>query len=49
MALAKAASIAAIGRLIGNNEEELREAGADLVIRDLTELGAATRRAFLEA
>jgi phosphoglycolate phosphatase len=38
MALAKAAGIVAIGRLTGDNEEELREAGADYVIRDRTEL-----------
>jgi phosphoglycolate phosphatase len=38
MALAKAAGIVAVGRLTGGNEEELRQAGADYVIRDLTEL-----------
>jgi phosphoglycolate phosphatase len=38
MALSKAAGIVAIGRLTGDNEEELRQAGADYVIRDLTEL-----------
>jgi phosphoglycolate phosphatase-like HAD superfamily hydrolase len=38
MALAKASGIVAIGRLTGDNEEELRKAGADYVIRDLTEL-----------
>jgi phosphoglycolate phosphatase-like HAD superfamily hydrolase len=38
MALAKAAGIVAVGRLTDNNEEELRKAGADYVVRDLTEL-----------
>jgi len=38
MALAKAAGIVAIGRLTGDNEAELGEAGADYVIRELNEL-----------